>query len=544
MSKITYLKLRFLFISLILVSASVFGQETSNYSTGFESTESFTATTVYNNPTVAFTGASGKQWGTYFGTPSTTSPIVGSQSMQLRWYTSSPSSLGYTYTNFDLANVTRVTFNAANTAGINLIVSYSTNGGTTYTGAQTYTLSTTSTPYTYTLSTDPAGFASPVRFKFQLTYSTAPTGTSRLYLDNVVVYGIPPVTPLAATPVISAVTGNYWSSQNVTISCSTPASSIYYSTDGSVPSNASLTSTLYSGAITVNSTQTLKAIAYANGFTASAVNASTYTFPTAIANIAALRAASTSGFYTLTGEALLTYQSGTYAKPKFVQDATGGLYIYDASGKMTTSYNVGDGITGLTGTLSLYNGYLLEFMPVTDAGVATSTGNTLTPKVVTLANIADYPSQLVTVKVVTITGTGNFAASTDYVINDGTAGVLRTAFTDLLYLTTAIPTTKQEITGVVLNNGLSVVDLVPRTAADFTASLGTGIQQAHSSLEVSITNGTVSVTTVAGKTIEIYNAIGQRLIHKQSVSGLNTIPVSAKGVVLVKVDDRIAKGIL
>ena len=544
MSKITYLKLRFLFISLILVSGSVFGQETSIYSTGFESSESFTATTVYNNPTVAFTGASGKQWGTYFGTPSTTSPIVGSQSMQLRWYTSSPSSLGYTYTNFDLANVTRVTFNAANTAGINLIVSYSTNGGTTYTGAQTYTLSTTSTPYTYTLSTDPAGFASPVRFKFQLTYSTAPTGTSRLYLDNVVVYGIPPVTPLAATPVISAVTGNYWSSQNVTISCSTPASSIYFSTDGSVPSNTSLTSTLYSGAITVNSTQTLKAIAYANGFTASAVNASTYTFPTAIANIAALRAASTSGFYTLTGEALLTYQSGTYAKPKFVQDATGGLYIYDASGKMTTSYNVGDGITGLTGTLSLYNGYLLEFMPVTDAGVATSTGNTLTPKVVTLANIADYPSQLVTVKVVTITGTGNFAASTDYVINDGTAGVLRTAFTDLLYLTTAIPTTKQEITGVVLNNGLSVVDLVPRTAADFTASLGTGIQQAHSSLEVSITNGTVSVTTVAGKTIEIYNAIGQRLIHKQSVSGLNTIPVSAKGVVLVKVDDRIAKGIL
>ena len=614
-------------------------QETSLYSTGFESTDGFTAGTVYNNPTVAFTGASGSQWGTYFGTPSTTSAIIGSQSMQMRWYTATPSSQGYTYTNFDKPNVTRVTFNAANTAGINLIVSYSTDGGSSYTGAQTFTLTTTSAPYTYTLSTDPAGFASPVRFKFQLTYTTTPSGTSRLYLDNVVIYGIPPATPQAATPSISAVTGNYWSSQSVTLTCSTPSSSIYYTLDGTTPTNAS---TLYSGAITVNSTQTIKAIAYASGYTASALNTSVLTFPTLISNIAALRAASTSGFYKLTGKVVLTYQSpATNAKPKFVQDATGGLYIYDATGKMTTTYNVGDSISGLVGTISLYGGYILEFMPVADAGAATSTGNTIIPQITTLANIGNYPSQLVTVKNAAITGTGNFAVSTTYTINDGTAGKLRTFFTDLPYLLTtptlAIPTVNQDITGVVYNGSLTEVDLIPRTAADFVTSpaisvvessvpnmsvdvpsrtltvsgtnltgditlaisgtnaaqfdvnpktltqtagavssasvtisytngsasdaavltlsspgatsktfnlaggITTGISQVAQNLSVSVSDGSISFNSEAGKTVELYNAVGQKLLMKQTNAGMNSLTVTAKGLVVVKIGNQIAK---
>ena len=52
------------------------------------------------------------EWGTYFDTPSTTGTIVGSQSMQLRWYNTTSSSSGYTFINFNNPNVTRVTFNA------------------------------------------------------------------------------------------------------------------------------------------------------------------------------------------------------------------------------------------------------------------------------------------------------------------------------------------------------------------------------------------------------------------------------------------------
>ncbi|WP_312766463.1 T9SS type A sorting domain-containing protein [Epilithonimonas sp.] len=151
------------------------------YSTGFESSEGFTSSTVYNNTTLLVSGPSGKQWSTFFGTPSTTSALTGNQSMQMRWYTTSSASKGYTMTNFATSGVGSVTFNASNTAGINVIVSYSTNG-TTWLGPQTFTLTTTSTSYTYNV---PAAATGALRFKFELTYTTAPSATSRLYIDDV-----------------------------------------------------------------------------------------------------------------------------------------------------------------------------------------------------------------------------------------------------------------------------------------------------------------------------------------------------------------------
>ncbi|UQB70381.1 T9SS type A sorting domain-containing protein [Epilithonimonas zeae] len=152
------------------------------YSTGFESSESFASDNVYNNTTVTFSGATGKQWGTFYGTPSTTSPLTGNQSMQMRWYTSATNSKGYTYTNFNTTGVEKVTFNAANTNGINVIVSYSANNGTTWLNPQTFTLTATKAEYTYNV---PSSATGGLRFKFELTYTTAPTATSRLYLDDV-----------------------------------------------------------------------------------------------------------------------------------------------------------------------------------------------------------------------------------------------------------------------------------------------------------------------------------------------------------------------
>lgn len=173
-------------LAATVISATIGAQL---YTTGFESaspaSNGFVSGTVYNNTTVAFTGPAGKQWGTYFGTPSTTSAISGNQSMQMRWYTSSSNSKGYTYTNFGTDNVKSISFSAANTNGINVIVSYSVNGGSTWLNPRTYTLSTSSNTYVYTIpsnETATTGF----RFKFELTYATAPTATSRLYLDDIV----------------------------------------------------------------------------------------------------------------------------------------------------------------------------------------------------------------------------------------------------------------------------------------------------------------------------------------------------------------------
>ena len=456
----------------------------------------------------------------------------------------------------------------------------------------------------------------------------------------------PASTPKVETPTFSAIPGNVIATQSVSLASTTAGASLYYTTDGTDPNNTG-NGTLFTGTpISVSTTTTVKAIGYKTANDPSSIATATYTFPTDIATVSQLRAASVSGFYKLTGEAVLTYQSTT-GNVKYIQDATAGIVIYDGTPKITTVYNIGDGIKNIYCTLSLYNG-MLELIPFADPGAANSTGNTVTPAIVTLANLANYQGQLVTVKNVTITGTGNFVASTSYVINDGTASQkLRTAYTDLPYVVTptAIPTVLQDITGVVFNTVVSTIpelDLIPRSANDIVntpvlinvaesfipnmsvsvptrsitvsgsnlsgditlaisgtnaaqfdvspktltpaggsvsstsvfvtytnngsnsdsalltlsspgatpvtfnlvGGITTALSQPISALSVSASDGFIRFTAQSGQLIELYNAVGQKLLIKQSVEGLNSIPVSTKGLVVLKMGNQIAKVVL
>jgi N-acetylneuraminic acid mutarotase len=80
--------------------------------------------------------------------------------------------------------------------------------------------------------------------------------------------------PAAATPTFSVAPGSYLAPQTVSISDTTPFANIYYTTDGTEPAT---TSTLYSGPISVSSTETLEAIAAASDFTASTAATAAYT---------------------------------------------------------------------------------------------------------------------------------------------------------------------------------------------------------------------------------------------------------------------------
>jgi lysophospholipase L1-like esterase len=82
-----------------------------------------------------------------------------------------------------------------------------------------------------------------------------------------------------ATPAFSLAAGTYEGTQSVTISCATSGATIYYTTDGSTPTTSS---SVYSGALSVSSSRTVKALAVKSGLTNSAVASAAYTIITQV----------------------------------------------------------------------------------------------------------------------------------------------------------------------------------------------------------------------------------------------------------------------
>jgi len=215
----------------------------------------------------------------------------------------------------------------------------------------------------------------------------------------------------------------------------------------------------------------------------------------------------------------------------------------DASGVITTAYNLGDGITGIIGTVAIYNG-MLQLTPVADPGAATSTGKTITPLALALSDLASHQAELVKVSGVTISditsGTGVFVVSTNYNLNAGADPILRTQYDDMDYIGQTIPTTPQDIVGVVLMYK-TTAQLVPRSFADMVT---TGVKDVKVNLNVFVSGGKLNLEAANGETIEVYNAVGQKVLSTAAISGNNSLAVNAKGVVFVKVGNRTGKVIL
>ncbi len=122
-------------------------------------------------------------------------------------------------------------------------------------------------------------------------------------------------------PIFSVPAGTYAAAQTVTITDGTSGASVYYTTDGSTPTSSS---TLYTGPVTVSSSETLQAVATASGLTASSVTNAAY--------VIGLSTAATPTF---------SVAAGTYAAAQTVSivDATTGATIYYTTngGTPTTS---------------------------------------------------------------------------------------------------------------------------------------------------------------------------------------------------------------
>lgn len=448
--------------------------DTLAYYTGFEPTEGFVLGNQYNNTNEILNGTN-NQWATVYGTVSTTAPISDTASMQMRWYTNAASTLGYTRTDFDITHATRITFAAKATNGLNVTVSYSTDGGNNYIDS---VFALTSVAEDYELIVSETAEYDNVRFKFAIALpETAPTSTSRVYIDSVCIFNFPSmISGTVEMPVIAPVAGTVFDTTNVTITCGTQGASIYYTLDGTTPDE---NSTLYTGAFDVTSTTTVKAIGIKAGYTNSNIATATYTFPVEVANIAAFKAAnnaSNNTVYKITGDVTFVYKNN---RNMYIQDATGGLLIYDQNNTITNTYYDGDIISGgICGTFTLYNG-LTEMVPVVNPAVSVSNLGTVTPVVADMETIIDqydsFESRLVTLQGVTFEA-GTFTTANVNNINieqDGGVMQCRNQFKTLDM--TIEEGTVADVTGFILRYATSSAtnyQIAPRSNSDIVFAAG------------------------------------------------------------------------
>lgn len=288
---------------------------------------------------------------------------------------------------------------------------------------------------------------------FVIKFINVANSNGQVVIDNVSWTGSGSAVSVA-TPAFSHPSHAYFSPIDLEITCATEGSTIYYTLDGSDPDESS---TEYSASIYIDATTTVKAIAYAPDLDPSAVSEVNLTFPAVIdvANLAALRAAYFDGvtdYFRVTGEVVLTFQQ-TFRSQKVIEDATAGVLIDDYDGKITTSYNIYDGITNIVGTIGVFGG-MFQFIPADNHGAPTSIDNVIVPQIITLddlaSNFEDYESELVEIKGVTFAdGGATFANGQLYGISDATDnGVFRTTFYDVDYIGTTIPTDAADVTGI------------------------------------------------------------------------------------------------
>lgn len=313
----------------------------------------------------------------------------------------------------------------------------------------------------------------PGDFTLEIRNIQGATQNRQVTIDNITWTAYGSGMQFVANPVFNPPAGHYPSMINVAISTTTEGANIYYTLDGSEPTQ---NSTLYASPIPISTPTILKARGFKTGFEPSAITTAQYGFYVNVMDIAELRAqaADNNTVYHLPGEVILSFKQ-TNRNQKYVQDSDAGILIDDTGHVITTNYEIGDGISGLTGKLNQYF-ETLQFIPTVDPGAATSHNNELTVPIVTIADLTadiginQYQSRVVQINNVQIENpSGNYATNPaqNYVINDPTGSMtFRTTFFNVDYIDTPMHTGVITMRGIIAHFQ-STVQITPRMLADF-----------------------------------------------------------------------------
>lgn len=251
-----------------------------------------------------------------------------------------------------------------------------------------------------------------------------------------------------------------------------------------------------------------------------------------------------------TGEAIVTHKQ-SYNNVKYLQDETGAIMIFDQSGKISNSVNIGTKITNIIGTLTNYYG-MIEFVPTADV-TQISPFNDFNYTVATLDQFDADPAnvlqaQVVKVENVLFSAPTTFATGSYYGLTQNGVAYDSIVYTDNYaadYISTAMPTYNVDIMGVCLYKGSNTIPNRNRIVILNNDNNGMVSIEDYNPSMVSLSpnpaDNYVNIVMLSAMRLHIYSISGQLISQEQLHEGCNIISTSdlQSGIYILKFTDKL-----
>jgi len=270
-----------------------------------------------------------------------------------------------------------------------------------------------------------------------------------------------------------------------------------------------------------------------------------------VADIAALRTDVTNNgegrYYQITGGSLVSH-TDSFNNRKWVQDNNiSGMLIYDSGNVITTTYNVGDMVTGLRGYTQIVSG-VLRFIPTSDSGVVASTGNAVIPQVVTIAAVNaapnNYESELIQLNNVTFVagdGVATFGTGQNYDVTDGGDTIIkRTDFFSADYIGQLIPSGSLPSLVAISGQFNGTAQIYVRSLSDFTLSVNQFETNNFSIYPNPTSTGFVTIATNNSEamSVAVYDILGKQVINQTINNNRLNVSELNSGIYIIKISQN------
>ena len=521
MNKITLLKT--LLVSILLTIGSVVAiADTYSY------TFSAVTWTAYGDKTLSnVTWTAAGTSGAFFGYDANNTPSKGQQFGSSSY---PATTLGLTTSGIQ-GTITSVKINTCGASSIAGAVAIAV-GGTSFTiGSSTsQVLTSTSTNYTFTGSGNGS-----------VVISWTQTSSKAIYIKSIeVTYSVVPTSvPVVSPASLNATVGSVFSS---TISATNMPTG-YAIASGTLPTGLSLNTT--TGSIAGTPT--------AAGSSSVTVTAT---------NVVGTSTPATIGFNIVKGNQTITFGA---LESKTNQDIPFNLTATASSGLAVSYASSNTNVATVSGSTITIKGVGSTTITASQAGndnynAATSVDQnlaiiqyvapTFTMTEILVPDFSAYSgsssSQLVNVSGVNLTG--NVILS----LSGTNANQFSLSSTSAAQTGGIVPNTVFTVNYVPTSIGTHVATLTFSSAGAIsvtrslsgTASIVSGLNKLQVLSDIIAANGEIRFSAQSGEKIEIYNTIGQKILYKQAIDGENTVQLSTRGVLVIKVGNRIGKVIL